>query len=84
MAESVLRGLEGEEGVYEAAYVESSITELPFFASKVRLGPSGVEEVFPLGNLTPYEKKGVEDLIPILRGNIDKGVEFAKSPPAKK
>lgn len=35
MAESVLRGLAGEDGVYECAYVESDVTELPFFASKV-------------------------------------------------
>jgi len=45
MTESILRGLDGEQGVYEAAYVESGVTELPFFASKVKLGPSGVEEV---------------------------------------
>ena len=34
--ESVLRGLEGEQDVYEAAYVESKVTELPYFATKVR------------------------------------------------
>ncbi len=50
MTESILRGLDGEQGVYEAAYVESTVTELPFFASKVKLGPSGVEEV-QVGNL---------------------------------
>lgn len=36
MAESVLRGMAGESGVYEAAYVASSVTELPYFASKAR------------------------------------------------
>ena len=35
MAESVLLGLGGKDDVYECAYVESSITKLPFFASKV-------------------------------------------------
>jgi hypothetical protein len=39
MAESVLRGMAGEAGVYEAAYVASSVTELPFFASKARRLP---------------------------------------------
>jgi len=39
MAESVLRGMAGEAGVYEAAYVASSVTELPFFASKARRPP---------------------------------------------
>ena len=76
-AESVLRGLEGEANVYEAAFVESKVTELPFFASKVRLGPNGAEEVLPLGKLTPYEEKGVADLIPVLKKNIDTGIEFA-------
>ncbi len=38
-SESVLRGLEGEPDVYEAAFVESTVTELPYFASKVRPGP---------------------------------------------
>ena len=42
-AESVLRGLEGEPDVYEAAYVESKVTELPYFASKVRSAPPGVQ-----------------------------------------
>ena len=77
MAESVLRGLDGEDGVYECAYVASSVTELPFFASKVRLGRGGVAEVFPVGTVSAAEDKGVADLIPVLRKNIDAGVEFA-------
>lgn len=32
------------------------MTELPYFASKVRLGRSGVEEVLPLGPLNEYER----------------------------
>ncbi|CAL8462470.1 g2003 [Coccomyxa elongata] len=76
-SESVLRGLEGEPNVYEAAYVESKVTELPYFASKVRLGPNGAEEVLPLGKLSPYEEKGVAELIPVLKKNIDTGIEFA-------
>lgn len=82
MAESILRGLDGESGVFEAAYVESNVVPgVPYFASKVRLGTSGAEEVYGLRNLSPVEKKGVEELTPILKGNVDKGVEFAKSTP---
>ncbi|KAK9845460.1 hypothetical protein WJX81_006964 [Elliptochloris bilobata] len=81
MAESVLRGMAGEAGVYEAAYVASSVTELPFFASKVRLGPNGVEEVLGLGPLSPLEEKGVADLTPVLKKNIDTGIAFAQTPP---
>lgn len=83
MTESILRGLEGEQDVFEAAYVESNVTELPFFASKVRLGPDGISEVLGLGELSAAEKKGVDDLIPVLKKNIDTGVEFFKNPPKK-
>lgn len=84
MTESILRGLDGEDNVWEAAYVPSEITELPFFASKVRMGPSGIADIQDLGALNDAEKKGVEELIPVLRGNIEKGVSFAKNPPPPK
>lgn len=77
MAESVLRGLAGESGIYECAYVASNITELPYFASKVRLGPDGAEEVLPIGDLTEVEEKALQEAIPQLKGNIDKGIQFA-------
>lgn len=37
MAESVLLGLDGNDDIWECAFVESSVTKLPFFASKVCL-----------------------------------------------
>ena len=50
---------------------------MPFFATKVRLGPGGAEEVLPVGDLTEYEKAWLEKLIPELKGSIDKGIAFA-------
>ena len=35
------------------------VTELPFFASKVRLGRTGAEEIYPLGPLNEYERSVV-------------------------
>lgn len=32
------------------------MTELPFFAAKVRLGRGGAEEIFPLGPLNEFER----------------------------
>lgn len=32
------------------------VTDLPFFATKVRLGRGGAEEVFQLGPLNEYER----------------------------
>ncbi|KAF5961113.1 hypothetical protein HYC85_002322 [Camellia sinensis] len=34
----------------------SMVTELPFFASKVRLGRTGIEEIYPLGPLNESER----------------------------
>ena len=54
--------------------------EAVFVLLQVRLGEGGVEEVMGLGELNSVEQKGVDELIPILEGNINKGVEFAKTP----
>jgi malate dehydrogenase len=76
MGDSCLKGLCGVESV-ECAYVASSVTELPFFASKVTLGPEGVAEVHGLGALSDFEAEGVKKLVPELKKQITKGVEFA-------
>lgn len=75
-AEAVLRGLNGNESVVECAYVDSSVTESPFFSSKVKLGPDGASEVYGLGDLTEYEKTCLEAMMPELHASIDKGVKF--------
>ncbi|XXG61506.1 hypothetical protein AAC387_Pa05g0101 [Persea americana] len=77
-ANACLKGLNGVPDIVECSYVQSSITELPFFASKVRLGKNGVEEVLGLGSLSDYEKEGLEKLIPDLKASIEKGIKFAK------
>ncbi|KAJ4980770.1 hypothetical protein NE237_031607 [Protea cynaroides] len=77
-ADACLKGLNGVPDVVECAFVQSSITELPFFASKVKLGKNGVEEVYGLGLLSDYEKQGLEKLKPELLSSIEKGIKFAK------
>ena len=77
-SESCLRAMSGERGVVECAYVASSVTKLPFFASKVRLGVNGVEQVMGLGRMTPFEKAGLEKMLPELDGSITKGINFVK------
>jgi malate dehydrogenase len=77
-AESCLKGLNGYEDIIECSYVASNIIPgLPFFSSKVRLGPSGVEEILGLGKLSDYEQKGLEALKFELLSSIEKGVNFA-------
>lgn len=76
-ADACLKGLNGVPNVVECSYVQSNITELPFFASKVRLGKNGVEEVLGFGSLSDYEKESLESLKPELKSSIEKGLKFA-------
>ncbi|KZV23310.1 malate dehydrogenase [Dorcoceras hygrometricum] len=80
--ESSLRALDGDSDVYECTFIQSDLTELPFFASRVKLGRKGVEAVISsdLQGLTEYEQKGLEELKSELKASIDKGVAFIKQP----
>mmetsp|Transcript_33781 Transcript_33781/g.46776 ORF Transcript_33781/g.46776 Transcript_33781/m.46776 type:complete len:350 (+) Transcript_33781:99-1148(+) len=77
-AEACMRALGGEQGVIICAFVPSTLTSAPFFASRVVLGKQGVQSHFPLGALSPVEKNGLEALLPELKSNIEKGIAFAK------
>lgn len=77
-ADACLHGLRGDAGVVRCAFVASEVTELPFFASKVRLGRAGIEEVYPLGPLSAYERSGLEKLKKELLGSIDKGISSVR------
>eukprot|EP01018_Ginkgo_biloba_P000828 Gb_31581 [translate_table: standard] len=76
-ANSCLKGLNGEQNVMECSYVQSNVTELPFFASKVRLGKHGLEDILGLGSLSEFEQQGLELLKPELKASIEKGIKFA-------
>lgn len=78
-ADACLKGLNGVPDVVECSFVQSTVTDLPFFASKVRLGKNGVEEVLGLGSLSDYEKQGLEALKPELKSSIEKGIKFANA-----
>ena len=76
-AERCLSAMAGEKNVVVCAYVASdSVTSLPFFASRIRLGRCGVEQVYPLGKMSEFEVDGLQKLIPELKSSIDKGVSF--------
>ncbi|CAI0431525.1 unnamed protein product [Linum tenue] len=78
--ESSLRALDGDGDVYECAYVQSDVADLPFFASRIKLGKKGVEALISsdLQGLTEYEQKAVEALKAELKSSIEKGVGFAQ------
>merc|ERR1711963_298422 len=72
----VVKGMNGEEGVVECAYVQSDVTEAKYFATPIVLGPNGVEKNLGLGTLTPYEQELLAKAIPELNGSIKKGEKF--------
>ncbi len=45
----------------------------------MRLGPNGVEEILPIGELSEFEKKGLEEAKELLAKNIQAGVKFVKA-----
>merc|ERR1719495_2432337 len=72
---SVIRALNGEE-VVECAYIASSVTEAPYFATPVKLGPNGVEANLGLGTLSAFEEEMMKAGLPDLIKQINKGIEF--------
>ncbi|KAF4982215.1 hypothetical protein FZEAL_2099 [Fusarium zealandicum] len=86
MADSVLRAVQGEKGVIEPAFVDSPLYKdqgIEFFSSRVELGPDGVKEIHPIGKVDANEEKLVEACLGDLKKNIEKGVAFVASSPAK-
>ena len=77
-ADACLRAKNGEANIVECTYVESKVTEAPFFSSKVTLGRDGVDTVHGLGALSDYEKAALDAMMPQLQGEIKKGVDFVK------
>jgi malate/lactate dehydrogenase len=73
--ENVLKALRGED-VTQCAFVESDLTEAEFFASPVKFGKDGIEEILPLGELSAYEKGWYDKMMPELKKQIQKGVDF--------
>ncbi|PGH23985.1 malate dehydrogenase, NAD-dependent [Polytolypa hystricis UAMH7299] len=83
-AESLLKAAQGEQNVIEPTFVESPLYKdqgIDFFASKVRLGPNGVEEILPVGQINAHEQKLLDACLVDLKKNIAKGVEFVKQNP---
>eukprot|EP00954_Amorphochlora_amoebiformis_P022026 1350343-Amorphochlora_amoeboformis.AAC.2 len=79
-ANALLRALNGEQGVVQNAYVESSVVpDCTFFSTPVSLGPEGAEEIHGIGTINAYEEGLLADAIPDLQDQIKKGVDFVKN-----
>ena len=50
-----------------------------YFASPCKFGPGGVKEVLGFGELSSYEKGWFDKMMPELKAQIKKGIEFANA-----
>jgi len=74
--DSLIKGMAGQEGVVECAYVASTVTESTYFSTPVVLGPNGIEKNLGLGNLSAFEEEVLKAGMAELKGSIKKGEEF--------
>ena len=74
---SLIKAMNGKEGVVECAYVASNVTEATYFSTPLLLGKNGLEKNLGLGKLSAYEEELLKACIPELQKTIKKGEEFA-------
>jgi malate dehydrogenase len=73
---ALVDAMNGKSDVVEYAYVEGNGEHATFFAQPVRLGANGVEELLPIGELSDFEQKALNEMLDTLKGDIQKGVDF--------
>lgn len=73
---SLVRALQGDEGVVECAYVEGDGEHARFFAQPLLLGKSGIVERKSIGALSPFEKQALDNMLGTLRQDIELGESF--------
>lgn len=78
-ADRVMAGMSGEKGVTECTFVQTDkIAGAKFFSLPVTLGKEGVETIHDYGTVNAHEQKLVEDMLPDLIAQADKGFAWAK------
>jgi malate dehydrogenase len=84
-AASILKA-RGGNPVVRCSFVQSDACKeegISFFASPVRIGAEGIQEILPLPQLSGFEKEKYTAMLPELREQIKKGIEFGKTFPLK-
>ena len=72
----LLEAMGGKKDVVECTFVENDLTEAKYFSTPCRLGPNGVEEVLPFGELSAAEQATLDAMIPDLVAQAKKGTDF--------
>merc|ERR1719162_2692515 len=75
-ADKILQAMNGADDIVQCAFVDSSVTDAAFFASPVKFGKEGIEEVLPYGEISDYEQQWFDKMIPDLKKQIEKGINF--------
>mmetsp|Transcript_5655 Transcript_5655/g.12328 ORF Transcript_5655/g.12328 Transcript_5655/m.12328 type:complete len:350 (+) Transcript_5655:601-1650(+) len=75
--DKVLQAMNGADDIVQCAYVQSDVTDAEFFSSPCKFGPDGVSEVMPFGEISAYEQQWLDKMLPDLKAQIQKGVDFA-------
>ncbi len=73
---SLVRALQGEQGVVECAYVEGDGEHARFFSQPLLLGKNGVAERQSIGTLSAFEQQAMEGMLETLKKDIQLGEEF--------
>lgn len=75
---SLLKGLQGEKDIIECAYVEGLGEHATFFAQPIMLGQQGIAKILSYGELSAFEKTCLDAMLPTLKDDIQKGIDFIK------
>ncbi|KAH8239873.1 hypothetical protein KR032_008908 [Drosophila birchii] len=74
---SLIKAIKGsDEPIVECAYVESEATEAQFFATPLVLGPRGIKENLGLPDMDDRESEALEEMLPLLKKNIEVGIKL--------
>ncbi|MCE1782116.1 malate dehydrogenase, partial [Enterobacter hormaechei] len=73
---SLIRGLQGESNIVECSYIEGDGKYARFFAQPVRLGKNGIEERLDIGKLSDFEQKALDNMLDVLKNDIELGENF--------
>merc|ERR1719437_327814 len=79
-ANAVLSGMAGQDTT-ECAYVQRTPgdgSELPYLASKVTFGTTGVKTVHPVGPMNDYEQGRMRECMGLLKDETEAGISYAK------
>lgn len=76
---SLTAAIQGQTGIVEDTYVEVDGMEVPYFGVPVELGPRGIAKILPLPSMSAKEQERLKIAMPILKQNIETGLNFAKS-----